>query len=992
MKVTKPNYDYSYIKEISSHGRNYTGEREGASFYSDIEELLDAFEHNYLATIKVLVVPLFEKGFKVFLNYQNKTYEFFNRDPNLTEMVLSYDHEDSKNYLKSYFDIDYDLLVDLRNASNNKKHDTFQKFYSLNKKQILSELFKFFVLLYKNINGVQVELPSDDFLTYYSSFDTFKSDRIEEVNSEVEKIRKKKVKAESDLLQAIEDKETVEADVEKTKKELDLVSLEIERKKLEAKELDERLSKRKTDLALSTATMANNDLFELASELISKKDFESAKRVFQNILNTNIQDLRGYIGLILCLYRAYDIDSLVDRAKETRIHLVNTSIYSDCQKFLKADDKKFVEDLALTIENEIAFLELKEAAKVNDFETMKSRIKYLESSNSCYELAEYKEFAEFEPLYLHAKNLYNNHLFDEAIKEIESIIPYKDSEKLSKKWAKDRDAYIKAEEKRLRELAEKERKEREEAEKREQERIKREQKLARQSKIDDANLDLEFHRFDDAIRKYNALSLPSYVKKAKECKTLYEKFKAFENGDITYEEYLRIRSSYSDGIVRLVELHEKSITTINEEQTITRLLNSGNYKDFLKAYSLITQNRYRSWSLYSSHNMDKAFEKIMQNGIDIEIVKGLYIKNEIPEAKEQLEKHIQKHVFVPIKPEVKRETLDFIIKKVPKENSIYAMAYNVKRNTLEHDIYYAVVHHGNYQEAIDLYDPKYSTDDSKHRYLFSLIKLSKKELLKKEDLFTGQIGRKTLIYCLDNLKNEKDPVQAEIDFLRFLLDVYQDTEYHNLLQQIIYISYTYETSKESDNSKSYSLYNKNEKRLELYDEYDVLSICQHIHNATQIISSINPIESSFHSEKTDYVSIGNFEEEKTKYRNEYNKLVMKSKVKLAIFLFCSILLPAGIVMSIFGFSGNPVLGVFGVFAIIFGIMFIGIFFAERGLVKSNADSYFSKNEIYSRVALINLMIVFALDSDLTTKSIVKSTRYSYSGKFVLDLKFKNKSN
>ena len=178
MKVVKPSYDYSYIKEISSHGRNFIGEREGASFYSDIEELLDAFEHNYLATIKVLVVPLFEKGFKVFLNYQNKTHEFFDRDPNLTEMVLSYDHEDSKNYLKSYFDIDYDLLVDLRNASNNKKHDTFQKFYSLNKKQILSELFKFFALLYKNVNGTQAEMPSDEFLSYYSSFDTFKSDRI----------------------------------------------------------------------------------------------------------------------------------------------------------------------------------------------------------------------------------------------------------------------------------------------------------------------------------------------------------------------------------------------------------------------------------------------------------------------------------------------------------------------------------------------------------------------------------------------------------------------------------------------------------------------------------------------------------------------------------------------------------------------------------------------------------------------------------------------
>ena len=175
----KPVYDFSFIKNIASN--------DGYSFYDEFKEILEDFETGLSLDGASSIISLFEKGFRFYLSYENKTKEFFGSEkykPDLSEMVLPSKqlNKECETYLKDKFDINYKLIGDLRNVVNNPKNKIFLNTLYLRKKEVLTQLFAFFVTLNKLVNAKEEAMPSNSYLVFYSSFE-----------SEDEKERKKKL-------------------------------------------------------------------------------------------------------------------------------------------------------------------------------------------------------------------------------------------------------------------------------------------------------------------------------------------------------------------------------------------------------------------------------------------------------------------------------------------------------------------------------------------------------------------------------------------------------------------------------------------------------------------------------------------------------------------------------------------------------------------------------------------------------------------------------
>ena len=170
MAIVKPHYDYSFIKEISSNGLVFEGE----DLYFDLAEILGGFENGLNIISRQHVIPLFERGFQTFLAYKGKISVFFGRadyNPGISEMVLlsRKTNPASKAFIESYFKLDYQLLTDLRNATDNKKHKRFQNPSQLDKEKILYQIFLFFVTLYKVTTGKDKEIASSYFFAFILS-------------------------------------------------------------------------------------------------------------------------------------------------------------------------------------------------------------------------------------------------------------------------------------------------------------------------------------------------------------------------------------------------------------------------------------------------------------------------------------------------------------------------------------------------------------------------------------------------------------------------------------------------------------------------------------------------------------------------------------------------------------------------------------------------------------------------------------------------------
>ena len=353
-----PSYDYSFIKKIND------------VVFDDFNDLIESYLSNIQSSIFVNANILFEKGFKCFLIQTGKMEVFFPyADPNLTQMVFSYSNSDSKDYIRNNLSLDYDLIARVRDKANNKKHDTTKSNTYLDKVMILAEIFSLYVQINNMFFTTKVKMPSKEYLEYMASFDTYKEHKFEEV------IEKRLLEVEDEVSnrltkinEEIEEKENKQSHLEKKLKETSKKILESEReiesndkiiaeKERRIRELDEILSHRRLEIVNYESTSSNNDLYELANKLLFDKNFEDASRVFKNLQTNNIQDLRAYIGLLLCYFKTTTIDDLISIVANKCKDITKIDIFIDAQKFLKDNDKELINEIIKRINEEKAIIQ-----------------------------------------------------------------------------------------------------------------------------------------------------------------------------------------------------------------------------------------------------------------------------------------------------------------------------------------------------------------------------------------------------------------------------------------------------------------------------------------------------------------------------------------------------------------------------------------------------------------------------------------------------------
>lgn len=428
-------YDYSFLKKLNK------------TFYTDFNDLVEAYLSNIQASIFQIANGLFEKGFKYFLDKEGKLDLFFDEDPTLTKMVLSSKYPESRAYIRNRISIDYDILVYVRDSANSKKHDLSEDNPVLHKAVIITELFSLFVQLHNFYYSIAVEMPSKEYIEYISSFSEYKDHKLEDIDKEIQtRLEKADFEVKSKLKSAEEKLTEKQNQILAADSKLSEVQTEIERtgsllseanekisavedllkeKTQEVKELDDYLTKRKAEIVLTESSRADNDLYELANSFLSSGDFDSALRVFKNIQNSNIRDLRAYFGVILCLFKARNLDELIVIAVKDKRQLKNEPIYEDL-KFLKENDKQFIIGISNKINGEILFNQLQELVANEQFEKALSVIQELKDLNVPYDLSLIENKIN-EPLYLTAVKYFSLRCFDYSIKLFTNLKDYKDS-------------------------------------------------------------------------------------------------------------------------------------------------------------------------------------------------------------------------------------------------------------------------------------------------------------------------------------------------------------------------------------------------------------------------------------------------------------------------------------------------------------------------------------------------------------------------------------
>ena len=411
-RKANPQYDYSFIKKFNP------------SFYNDFNELVDAFKHNYIASIKILSVALFEKGFKYFLDINGNLSQYFFRDPNLSDMVFT--NNTTRTIIRNNFSLNYDLIKELRDAANNKKHDIEDKEFQLEKKDIIYQLFSYYTQLYEKIFNKKVDMPNDDYLNYISSFNEYSKKIIDDLNKKSDKIDKEIEKKENKKNNIESDIENAQKQIQEKLEKLEDISDEYNLVEQEYKKLKQDINLIKTEKIIDSDNISNNNA-NLAKSFISKKDFETAEMIYNRMLNVDLGDIRAYFGLILCLYKAEDINEIIKNASTNSINLRDTQIFKDSKKFLAPEKFEEIENLAYDIDNAISFSVLETAIINNDFEVAKKELNYLEGRDHSYNIIEHKLFVNNEPIYQDACTFKESKNYKEAIKLFEKIKSYKDT-------------------------------------------------------------------------------------------------------------------------------------------------------------------------------------------------------------------------------------------------------------------------------------------------------------------------------------------------------------------------------------------------------------------------------------------------------------------------------------------------------------------------------------------------------------------------------------
>ncbi len=431
-----PTYDYSFLKKLNE------------TFYTDFDDLIKAYLTNIQAPIFQIANGLFEKGFKYILEKEGKVDLFFEEDPNLTQMVLSSKYPESRAYLRSRIQIDYDVVFYVRDSANIKKHALSEVNPVLNKAVIITELFSLFVQIHNLYYSFAVEIPSKEYIEYVSSFSEYRDHKLEDIDIE---IQKRLEKAESEVksrLKSAEEKlaekqnqiiaansklNEVQSEIQRSGSLLDEANAKIstaenllKEKAQEVKGLDDYLTKRKAEIVLTESSQADNDLYELANSFLNSGDFDSALRVFKNIQNSNIRDLRAFFGIILCLFKAKDINELISNAVQSKRQLKSESIFDDI-KFLKENDKQFIIEISDKIDVETLYLQAVELIEGHSFDTAQTILQELKVRHVDSYVAELGYKLQNRQILSRVVALLRKNDFDNAIELLASISSYLES-------------------------------------------------------------------------------------------------------------------------------------------------------------------------------------------------------------------------------------------------------------------------------------------------------------------------------------------------------------------------------------------------------------------------------------------------------------------------------------------------------------------------------------------------------------------------------------
>lgn len=390
----KPEYSYSFIKNINE------------SIYDRFDDFiricLVSKDNNYIFISASS--SLFELAFKQFLFSKDVLFEFFKyKDPNLYDIISG----DSLEYLKQYFDINFNIIHKYRIESNSSKHDIFPIIPTSDRKEILRNLFCTYVLLNNLTTNQIVQLPSDDYIALLSESS---KDVIDELNKTTTKLNdlnseiKAKEQALDDFSTTIKSKEN-----EFNKLENQVTNLE---KEIQTKELDIQIEK----------SSSSSSLKKIAYEKLNDGEYIRAQILFEKAAKLNPIDFECYIGYFLAVNNCKKIDEMLNNVF---FDIKNCEMYNLANIYLDNDEKNKINNLADCVHKQYLY---QNGIELQTEQSFQSALSFFEEIKGFKNVDKHIIECKKGIIYLDAKENFFSSKFDEALEEFNKIIPFLDSD------------------------------------------------------------------------------------------------------------------------------------------------------------------------------------------------------------------------------------------------------------------------------------------------------------------------------------------------------------------------------------------------------------------------------------------------------------------------------------------------------------------------------------------------------------------------------------
>lgn len=223
------------------------------------------------------------------------------------------------------------------------------------------------------------------------------------------------------------------------KKEEQLIELEtsIQKKIENSKNIEKKITeleyyylKRKNEILSLESSKSNNELYELANRLLLEENYASSIKVFSSLKMSNIMDIRAYIGVLLCEYKSKNIDEMIELAIQKEDNISELEIFEETQTFLKPEDKNFIYEIYLKIENGIKINQIYNLIDKKEYTLVREKIYDLSYGLKEYEIKNIERTLEKSILYDQAILHFNNREYNQAISIFSRISNFKNSNTL----------------------------------------------------------------------------------------------------------------------------------------------------------------------------------------------------------------------------------------------------------------------------------------------------------------------------------------------------------------------------------------------------------------------------------------------------------------------------------------------------------------------------------------------------------------------------------